>query len=90
MTFAKLFETPDGQLLVVTDSDGEEDGPRLTIRAASIDGVTPQISHGPWSDDSEGWDHVHRLLADFDQAQADDWAAKLTAMVRNFIAAPQP
>lgn len=88
--FAKLFDTARGQILVTTDTkDGQdgEYGPCLVIRAAGTLGVTPQISHGPWSDDEAGWDHVDKLLADFDQSQADDWAEKFHGMLTRLAGA---
>lgn len=89
--FAKLFDTVLGQLLVTTENgSSDESGPCLKIRAAALHGVEPSISHGPWPDDTAGWAKVAKLLADFDQEQADDWAAKLTGMVTNLLADAQP
>lgn len=81
--FAKLYDTPNGQFLVTTETG--DDGPCVKMRAASVGGVECSIMLGPWSDDDAGWDHVDRILAEFTQAEADQRAASMQAMVRGFL-----
>ena len=79
--FAKLFDTPDGQLLVTKEfDDGEENPYRISMRSEDQHGVDPSIAFG-WATDlerDEAFDSV-------DQARADKTAAELTATVRNFM-----
>jgi hypothetical protein len=82
--FAKLFDTPQGQLLVTTETGTSEAyGPCLRTRGADAGGIIVEITHGPWPDTPGGWDHVQALLDAFDQAQAEECAASFVRMIAN-------
>jgi hypothetical protein len=68
--FAKLFETPHGQLLVTRDYDAVEDKYELVVRNG--DGTVFRMSG--WEDDEAS---SREGLAKTDQAMADKHAATL-------------
>lgn len=81
--FAKLFDTPDGQVLVTHEyDDGEypEVPYRLTFRGAQHKGVDPAISFG-WPTEAER----DEAFASVYQERANHTARELAATVRNFM-----
>lgn len=82
--FAKLFDTPDGQLLVTKEFDDIEhdDAPyRLSLRGEGIKGVDATISFG-WGSDAERDD----VFAQCGQDDADRQARELAQTLANFMA----
>lgn len=82
--FAKLFDTPDGQLLVTKEFDDIEhdDAPyRLSLRGEGVKGVDAAISFG-WPSEAERDNVFSRCV----QEDADRHARELAAMVRGFMA----
>lgn len=82
--FAKLFDTPDGQLLVTHEFDDDhEDGPfRLNFRGEQYKGVDVAISFG-WPTEAERNEAFASVL----QERADHTARELAQTVRNFMGA---
>ena len=84
MPFAKLFDTPDGQLLVTHEYDDTDhpDAPyRLTFRGEQHKGVDPAVSFG-WPTEAER----DEAFASTMQERADHTARELAQTVRNFMA----
>lgn len=80
--FAKLFDTPHGQLLVTKDfNDEDSDAPyRIECRGEGSHAADPFVSFG--------WDNGAERDAEFDstdQCKADTIAAELVSMSRNVL-----
>lgn len=83
MPFAKLFDTPDGQLLVTHEYDDTDHGEapyRLNFRGEQHKGVDPAISFG-WPTETERDEVFDRVT----QEDADRQARELAATVRGFM-----
>lgn len=83
--FAKLFETPDGQLLVTHDYDDDQypEAPyRVVFRGAQHEGVDPSVTFG-WATEAER----DVAFASVMQERADHTARELAATVRNLMGA---
>lgn len=79
--FAKLFDTAFGQILVTTENEsGDNFGPCLSIRGEGNEWASPTVTHGPWKDSPDGREFRDKIFCEFDQAQADKWAAEFTKM----------
>jgi hypothetical protein len=76
-SFAKLFETECGQLLVTVEFDDDQDTYGIRFRGASYRGVVPAITPGGW----EQIEDAEKALADTDQARADEVAKMLRETV---------
>jgi hypothetical protein len=76
--FAKLFDTPHGQLLVTREYDAMEGKYEIVVRGAGNGTMTPEVRLGGWDDDEEA---SRDALAKTDQAMAERNAAELAAMV---------
>lgn len=80
--FARLFDTPDGQLLVTKefDDDGYPEEPyRLRLRGEGVKGIAASLSFG--------WDTPklrQEAFDEFTQGQAEAVAKDLAATLRNF------
>jgi hypothetical protein len=74
-TFAKLFDTPHGQLLVFMDMDNDE--PILRVMGAPVRGVCPATSFSGWDDPDVGQRKAFDMT---DQEHAEKLAAALFAM----------
>jgi len=72
-TFAKIFDTAHGQLLVFLDEtdDGE---PAISVIGADVRGVRPKAKLSGWADGEEA---QLRNFEKTDQAMAEDFAAQL-------------
>lgn len=84
MPFAKLFDTPDGQLLVTHEYDDTDHGEapyRLNFRGEQHKGVDPAISFG-WSTEAER----DEAFATTTQERAEHTARELAQTVANFMA----
>lgn len=84
MPFAKLFDTPDGQLLVTKEFDDIEhdDAPyRLSLRGEGVKGVDASISFG-WASEAERNEVFDRCAQD----DADRQARELAQTLANFMA----
>lgn len=79
--FAKLFDTPHGQLLAVRKYDAESDSDQIVVRGAAVDGVCPTTLHSYESEEA-----AERQFATIDQAKAERTAARLNAMVKGLVA----
>jgi len=82
--FAKLFNTPNGQLLVTMEYDDtdHEDAPyRLNFRGAQHKGVDPAMSFG-WPTEAKR----DEAFASVYQERADHTARELAQTVANFMA----
>lgn len=80
--FARLFDTPDGQLLITKEFDDEEhpDAPyRLRIRGEGIKGIDASLSYG-WDTPAQR----REAFDEFTQGQAEVAAKDLAATLRNF------
>ncbi len=74
--FAKLFDTPDGQLLAFLDETDDSE-PAVTVIGARVEGVRPKVKMSGWPDGEAG----QRLAFDkIDQALANKSAADLRAV----------
>jgi hypothetical protein len=83
MPFAKLFDTPDGQLLVTheyDDTDYPEAPYRLAMRGEQHKGVDPALSFG-WPTEAER----DEAFTTTTQERAEHTARQLAATVRNFM-----
>ena len=78
--FAKLFDTPHGQLLAVVNYDADEDTHGLVIRGESVGGVVPQEIHH-----FENEAQAEEALRIFDQEQAEETAASLARVCAPFF-----
>ena len=81
--FAKLFDTPDGQILVTHEYDEDEhpDAPfRLQFRGQDYRGTGVSIAFG-WPDEQRR----DAAFASVDQARADSTARELASTVRRFM-----
>ena len=72
--FAKLFDTPDGQLLAFMDT--EDDEPVVVLKGEPRHGVLPSMTLSGYPDDEEG---QKREFEAIDQAKADETAKSLAA-----------
>ena len=73
--FAKLFDTPDGQLLYFKHLD-EDELPVITVMGAALGGICPSVHLG--YDDE---DHRDRIFEEISQHDADMMAKDLTNTV---------
>lgn len=69
--FAKLFDTPHGQLLAYLDED-DEGQPAITVIGADYRGVRPSAKLSGYSDATQA-----QVFNEFDQSSADKMAANL-------------
>jgi hypothetical protein len=76
--FAKLFDTPHGQLLVTTDTD-EEGDPCIHIRGEDVNGVQVVYAVSGWTDETK----ADAVLAGYTQEMADKAAASLHRTLAN-------
>ena len=84
--FAKLFDTPHGQLLVMVEGmEDDNEGPTLNIRGEAFKDVVPSFKLGPFEDSDDGWRAVNSLLASIDQETADHHAASLFNVLEDFM-----
>lgn len=81
-TFAKLFNTPDGQILVTIDWDDDNEVGVVNIRAASRHGVVPAMKLGGWPDDVAG---ARKAFDAIGQADADRHARSFADMLDHFL-----
>lgn len=79
--FAKLFDTPHGQLLVFLD-ETDEGEPCLHVIGAYRGGARPAAKISGWEGDAEA--KAEAALAATDQAQADQMAADFAAALAQF------
>jgi len=73
--FAKLFDTPHGQLLAYLDDD-EEERPSIRVIGAYVRGVRPAANLGYDDDDAQ-----RRGFEKFDQEMANGTAADFFRLV---------
>lgn len=83
MTFAKLFDTAQGQLLVFTD-ESDEGEPRLNIRC-DIGGINMTLSP-VWDENDAGYDARDAALEAFSQDDADKHASEFAATLAKVTA----
>jgi hypothetical protein len=80
-TFAKLFETPDGQLLVTLEALDSEDRHPMKVRCADVDGIVCELTP------SFETERAARAAFDhYDQPTADQMARGMRLGVRNMLA----
>lgn len=77
--FAKLFDTPDGQLLAFLDSTDDYE-PAIKVIAAAVNGVVPSATLSGWTDGEQGQQRAFTLI---DQAAAEHHAKALRNVVRD-------
>jgi hypothetical protein len=75
--FAKLFETPHGQLLAYLDETDEGD-PAITVIGADVNGVRPSAKMSGWP---EGEDGQRAAFDKLTQQMAEEQAAAFHHMV---------
>jgi hypothetical protein len=80
--FAKLFDTPHGQLLVTIDFDDDADCDVVTLRCASRHGVVPAMKMSGWDDDTG----AAKAFAAIEQEHAENHARSLAAMLDGLMA----
>jgi hypothetical protein len=78
--FAKLFDTPHGQLLAFLDQT-EDYEPAIKLMGAEHAGVCPAMTLSGWDDAEEG---QARAFAAIDQAAAEKHAAGFHNMLAKF------
>lgn len=81
--FAKLFDTPDGQILVTIDWDDDDEKDVVNIRAAARHGIVPAMKLGGWPEDEAGARNAFDAIG---QAEADKQARSFAAMIDSLIA----
>ncbi len=80
--FAKVFETPHGQLLVTIDWDDDAEIDVINVRGASRHGVMPELKASGWEDAATG----ARITFDaFDQEAAERHAKGFADMLDRFV-----
>lgn len=80
-TFARLFETESGQLLVTREYDDTEDEPyTITVRGASVRGADPTLTLFYVSESERDG-----LFDGLDQEQAESLARDMAQAAGNFI-----
>ena len=77
--FAKLFDTPHGQLLAVVNYDVDYDTHSLVIRGENVGDVVPQAIHH-----FENEAQAEEALRIFEQPIADETAAMLARVCAPF------
>lgn len=82
MPFAKLFDTPDGQILVTIDWDDDDEVDVVNIRAASRHGIVPAMKLGGWPDDEAG---ARKAFEAIGQDEAERQARSFAAMLDKFV-----
>jgi hypothetical protein len=76
--FAKIFDTPHGQLLAFMDT--EDDEPVIVVKGEAYKGVLASASLSGWKDEEVG---QQREFDEIDQAKAEDTAKFLrSALVK--------
>ena len=79
--FAKIFNTPHGQLLAFMDTENDE--PVIVLKGAAFKGVVPSATLSGWKDEEAG---QQREFDEIDQAKADDTAKALHSAIANLMA----
>jgi hypothetical protein len=74
--FAKLFDTPHGQMLYYLD-DTDDEEPAIMVIGAYVRGVRPSAKLSGWPDEEAG---QLRAFAEIEQAAADETAAAFYRM----------
>lgn len=82
LPFARLFDTPHGQLLVTTQAQDDDELWPLTIKCADVGDVIAELSFK-----FEAEADRNAALADYDQAQAEQIAAGMRRGLNKFMAA---
>lgn len=78
--FAKLFDTPHGQLLVTRDFDGDDGDELVIVRGAGVAGFKAETQYR--------YDHAEQAdcaFAAFDQAEAARIAKALSTLLAEMI-----
>ena len=76
--FARL-EIIDGRQ-ILAELDNSDDGPRIRLRRDN--GISCQITMGPWPDTEEGWNIAEKSLAGVDMSKV---ASELDGMIAKLM-----
>lgn len=80
MTFAKIFDTPHGQLLAFMDTENDE--PVIVLKGEPYKGVIPSATISGWDDEEVG---QQREFDAIDQAKAEGTAKSLRQAVASLM-----
>jgi len=81
--FAKLFDTPHGQLLAFMDT--EDDEPVVVLKGEPRNGVLPSVTLSGYSDEEVG---QKREFEAIDQAKADSTAKSMHDAMASLFGEP--